>query len=88
MRDQPVAPAIANALIDATGVRFAHLPFTPDRIFARLVAAAMTSNARSGEGVTIVTQTRVRPGNEDAFAQWQKGTSEAIAHFPASFSRR
>ena len=32
----PIAPAIANALADATGVRFAHLPFTPDRIFARL----------------------------------------------------
>jgi CO/xanthine dehydrogenase Mo-binding subunit/aerobic-type carbon monoxide dehydrogenase small subunit (CoxS/CutS family) len=32
----PVAPAIANALRDATGVRFAHLPFTPDRIFAKL----------------------------------------------------
>src|SRR6476646_1390343 len=46
------------------------------------VAAAMTSNAKSGEGVTIVTQTRVRPGDEDAFAQWQTGTSEAIARFP------
>src|SRR3954467_3532252 len=45
------------------------------------VATAMTSNANSSEGVTIVTQTRVRPGNEDAFAQWQKGTSEAIARF-------
>jgi CO/xanthine dehydrogenase Mo-binding subunit len=32
----PVAPAIANALADATGVRFPHLPFTPDRIFAKL----------------------------------------------------
>ncbi len=32
----PVAPAIANALANATGVRFAHLPFTPDRIFDRL----------------------------------------------------
>ena len=32
----PVAPAIANALADATGVRFAHLPFTPDRIFDKL----------------------------------------------------
>ena len=41
----------------------------------------MTSNRKSGEGVTIVTQTRVRPGNEDAFAQWQKGTSEAIARY-------
>jgi CO/xanthine dehydrogenase Mo-binding subunit len=31
-----VAPAIANALADATGVRFAHLPFTADRIFDKL----------------------------------------------------
>jgi putative selenate reductase molybdopterin-binding subunit len=31
----PVAPAIANALADATGVRFPHLPFTPDRIFSK-----------------------------------------------------
>ena len=32
----PVAPAIANALANATGVRFAHLPLSPDRIFDRL----------------------------------------------------
>ncbi|GGC72775.1 molybdopterin-dependent oxidoreductase [Chelatococcus reniformis] len=32
----PIAPAISNALLDATGVRFATLPFTPDRIFDRL----------------------------------------------------
>ncbi|WP_341991552.1 molybdopterin-dependent oxidoreductase [Azorhizobium sp. AG788] len=32
----PVAPAISNALFNATGVRFASLPFTPDRIFDRL----------------------------------------------------
>ncbi len=46
----------------------------------------MTGNGKSrtfaGAGVTIVTQTRVRPGDEDAFAQWQRGTSEAIAQFP------
>ena len=35
----PVAPAIANALADATGVRFPHLPFTPDRIFMKLGGA-------------------------------------------------
>jgi putative selenate reductase molybdopterin-binding subunit len=34
----PVAPAIANALLDATGVRFTHLPLTADRIFAALGA--------------------------------------------------
>jgi CO/xanthine dehydrogenase Mo-binding subunit/aerobic-type carbon monoxide dehydrogenase small subunit (CoxS/CutS family) len=34
----PVAPAIANAVANATGIRFAHLPLTPDRIFAALLA--------------------------------------------------
>jgi len=29
----PVAPALANALEDATGIRFRELPFTPDRIY-------------------------------------------------------
>jgi putative selenate reductase molybdopterin-binding subunit len=33
----PVAPALANAVKNATGVRFAHLPLTPDRIFDKLV---------------------------------------------------
>jgi CO/xanthine dehydrogenase Mo-binding subunit/aerobic-type carbon monoxide dehydrogenase small subunit (CoxS/CutS family) len=32
----PVAPAVSNALANATGVRFAHLPFTPDRLFGAL----------------------------------------------------
>src|SRR6202008_3279973 len=30
----PVAPAISNALLNATGVRFADLPSTPDRLYA------------------------------------------------------
>jgi CO/xanthine dehydrogenase Mo-binding subunit/aerobic-type carbon monoxide dehydrogenase small subunit (CoxS/CutS family) len=34
----PVAPAVSNALANATGVRYAHLPFTPDRLFAALAA--------------------------------------------------
>jgi CO/xanthine dehydrogenase Mo-binding subunit/aerobic-type carbon monoxide dehydrogenase small subunit (CoxS/CutS family) len=36
----PIAPAISNALFDATGVRFDTLPFTPDRIFDRLQGAS------------------------------------------------
>ncbi|MBO0681342.1 molybdopterin-dependent oxidoreductase [Mycolicibacterium sp. S2-37] len=35
----PVAPALANAISDATGVRLRELPFTPERIFARLQAS-------------------------------------------------
>ena len=34
----PVAPAIANAIKNATGVRFTHLPLTPDRLFDKLTA--------------------------------------------------
>jgi putative selenate reductase molybdopterin-binding subunit len=36
----PVAPAIANAIANATGVRFPHLPFTPDRTFMKLGGAS------------------------------------------------
>jgi nicotinate dehydrogenase subunit B len=35
----PSAAAIANAIFDATGVRFRELPFTPERIRAGLLAA-------------------------------------------------
>lgn len=36
----PVAPALANALRDATGIRFTRLPLSADRIFERLSALA------------------------------------------------
>jgi putative selenate reductase molybdopterin-binding subunit len=32
----PVAPALANALADATGIRFHDLPLTPDRIYGAI----------------------------------------------------
>ncbi len=35
-----------------------------------------------GEGITIITQTRVRPEVTDAFARWQDETSNVIAAFP------
>ena len=40
------------------------------------------TDASADGGVTIVTQTRVRPEDEKAFAQWQDGTSRTIAGFP------
>src|SRR5262249_8066461 len=38
--------------------------------------------APSGDGVTIITQTRVRPEAGEAFARWQDETSRVIASFP------
>jgi len=38
----PVAPALANALEDATGVRFRDLPLTPERIYDRLPSTRQT----------------------------------------------
>ncbi|MFD6968450.1 molybdopterin-dependent oxidoreductase [Streptomyces sp. NPDC059949] len=43
----PVAPALANALRDATGVRYRELPLTPERIFSRLNES---QSARTGTG--------------------------------------
>ena len=41
----PVAPALANALQDATGVRFRALPLTPERIYSRLAPSRLTATA-------------------------------------------
>jgi CO/xanthine dehydrogenase Mo-binding subunit len=41
----PVAPALANALQDATGIRYRELPFTPERIYRRLVDNALAFSA-------------------------------------------
>jgi len=38
----PVAPALANALYDATGVRYRELPLTPERIYAALRSTRLT----------------------------------------------
>ena len=42
----PVAPALANALQDATGVRYRELPLTPERIYRRLVDNRLIPTSR------------------------------------------
>ncbi|MEA1833151.1 molybdopterin cofactor-binding domain-containing protein [Methylobacterium durans] len=45
----PVAPALANAIRDATGARLTATPFAPDRIF-RAVMAALEAQGDEGPG--------------------------------------
>ncbi|RPK38463.1 Xanthine dehydrogenase molybdenum-binding subunit [Streptomyces sp. ADI92-24] len=44
----PVAPAFANALRDATGIRFTQLPLTRDRVWLALNEQARAQSARPG----------------------------------------
>jgi putative selenate reductase molybdopterin-binding subunit len=41
----PIAPALANALTDATGIRFHDSSLTPDRIFQRIFDSTKTEHA-------------------------------------------
>jgi CO/xanthine dehydrogenase Mo-binding subunit len=43
----PTAPAILNAIYDATGVRIRRIPATPDRVRAAIVAAQKTGSHRA-----------------------------------------
>ncbi|QHA02178.1 molybdopterin-dependent oxidoreductase [Streptomyces broussonetiae] len=43
----PVAPAFANALRDATGIRFTELPFTRDRVWRAMHEAGVTDQSVS-----------------------------------------
>src|SRR5262245_45008905 len=54
---------------------------TSSRPNHELEAMTQTDNAGAGR-VTIVTQTRVRVEQDDAFARWQAETSKIIAGFP------
>ncbi len=70
----PSAAAIANAIFDATGVRFRELPFTPERILAGL---------RGEQGSTAAALPGPAPGIADFTA------SRAAAHAqPNPFARR
>jgi putative selenate reductase molybdopterin-binding subunit len=52
----PVAAAMANALADATGIRFAKLPFTPPRLFEQLRTLRTRSSGVGEPGVAGVQE--------------------------------
>jgi putative selenate reductase molybdopterin-binding subunit len=56
----PVAPALANAIRDATGRRLTELPFTRDRVFAELSKTLTGPDA--GSGTTETYQRRQQGG--------------------------
>jgi nicotinate dehydrogenase subunit B len=69
----PSAAAIANAIYDATGVRFREVPFTPDRIRAGLAAAGMLP--RPAEPVSAGEAPRARGGGaafRPASGRWRR----------------
>jgi len=47
----PVAPALANAIRNATGVRFAELPIARDKIYLGLKEAGLASHLESANGL-------------------------------------
>jgi nicotinate dehydrogenase subunit B len=62
----PSAAAIANAIFDATGVRFRELPFTPERILAGLRGAGdVTQDALPGPAprvpIPVSTHAQINP---------------------------
>ncbi len=60
----PSAAAIANAIFDATGVRFRELPFTPERILAGLQGEQGSTPAAlpaSASKTSVPASTQVRP---------------------------
>ena len=92
----PVAPAIANALADATGVRFAASAVHAGSHLLEARIAAMSGMDRATspaavatDSVTFVTQTRVRPESVDAFARWQaRDQRRSSRRFRVSSNRR
>ena len=53
-----VAPAIANAIKNATGVRYSSLPFTADRIYLELATGVQSTNEVRVEAEPVLAAAR------------------------------
>jgi nicotinate dehydrogenase subunit B len=78
----PSAAAIANAIFDATGVRFRELPFTPERILAGLRGEQPATQAAL-PGVVPATPKPSRRRHQNPFAR-PLGTFASVAAMTAA----
>ena len=75
----PIAPALANAVFDAVGVRIDEVPILPHKILAALDAAKRGEPARFGPktfpeadyGETLIVPTPAEGGDGTAINDWK-----------------
>lgn len=82
----PSAAAIANAIYDATGVRFREVPFTPERVKAGLDAADHRKARKSGWAAWFGAAGAFAVGVATALS-WHGAIAPISRPDPASFSR-
>ena len=98
----PVAPAIANAIKNATGVRFTSLPFTAARIYSQLAnrgpagqteamksrppADLVLAGVQMSAPAVLIASAKLRPGEGQAFAAWQARHNVVVGKFPGFIS--
>ncbi len=85
----PVAPALANAVANATGVRYRSLPLSPERIYAKLgssqlvpVSVSMDTKKPTDTAATVIIGQKVRPGSERDFEAWQQEMNREASKYP------
>ena len=95
----PIAPALANAVFDAVGVRIDEVPIQPHKILAALDAAKRGETARFGPktfpeadyGETLIVPTPAEGGDGTAINDWKdrqrrgmRGTGGTMAERPTT----
>ena len=88
----PVAPALANALQNATGVRFRELPLTPERIYRTLgtnrwppgrpEADIVDTKNPIDVAATVIIGQKVRAGSETGLPGWQQDMNAEASKYP------
>jgi hypothetical protein len=95
----PTAPAILNALFDATGVRLEKLPAVPHRVHAALLAAGVSHDrhdralgAREADGIVrcdaCPVLCRIRPGRTGACSRYANENGALVRTDPIVFTER